>query len=75
MKPTVEWFSEDVDGIEYLNVGLKFAIDGELMHAVLGAFQGEIEQDAMQVITALVEQACQFVQEAYDNPKLVVVGG
>ena len=67
MKPTVEWFSEDIDGTEYINVGLKFVCDEEVLHAVLGAFQGEIDQEAMQVITALVEQAVMFVQEAYGD--------
>lgn len=60
MKPTVEWFSDDVDGQEYLNVGLKFEKDGELHRCVLGAFQGDIGQEAMVIITGLVEQACLY---------------
>ena len=42
-KAEVEFFSEDVDGVEYLNVGFKFmGADGEVKHAVLGAFSGEM---------------------------------
>ena len=57
--PEVEFFTEDVDGIEYLNVGLRwFDAEGFELRAVLGAFQGELDQDAMIVIKGLVEQAC-----------------
>ena len=68
MKPEVEWFSEDVEGVEYLNVGLKFYYNGEETRAVLGAFGEEIGQEAMQVISALVEQAVVYVQEVYEAP-------
>ena len=60
MQPTVEWFSDDVDGVEYLNVGLAFEKEGEVVRCVLGAFQGELSQEAMVVITGLVEQACLY---------------
>ena len=76
MKPEVEWFSEDVDGTEYLNVGLKFYRGEEVSRCVMGAFGEEIGQEAMQVISALVEQAVEYVQEVYDadaTPKLEIV--
>ncbi len=68
MKPEVEFFSEDVDGVEYLNVGLVW--DGPLegqgeARAVLGAFSGKnpIDQNGMSIIKGLVEQACIYVLE------------
>ena len=60
MQPRVEWFSDDVDGQEYLNVGLVFEREGEEVRCVLGAFQGDVGQEAMTVITGLVEQACLY---------------
>ena len=60
MQPRVEWFSDDVDGVEYLNVGLQFERDGNEVRCILGAFQGEIGQEAMVIITGLVEQACMY---------------
>lgn len=59
--PEVEFFSEDVDGVEYLNVGLQWDDDGESKRAVLGAFQGDLDQQAMIIIKGLVEQACLYV--------------
>ncbi len=62
MQPEVEFFSDDVDGVEYLNVGLKWEDgDGKELRAVLGAFQGNLAQEAMVIIKGLVEQACLFV--------------
>jgi hypothetical protein len=59
MKPLVEFFSEDVDGTEYLNVGLVWEdpYTGDEKRAVLGAFTGELEQQSMTIIKGLVEQA------------------
>ena len=73
MNPEVEFFSEDVDGVEYLNVGLVwgksvFDDDEGVFHmeeqrAVLGAFSGKdpIDQNGMSIIKGLVEQACLYV--------------
>ncbi len=64
MKPEVEFFSEDVDGVEYLNVGLVWPDhDGSELRAVLGAFSGKnpIDQNGMSIIKGLVEQACIYV--------------
>ncbi len=58
--PEVEFFSEEIEGIEYLNVGLKFEKDGKTKRCVLGAFQGDISQEAMTIIKGLVEQACLY---------------
>jgi len=60
MEPEVEFFSDEVNGVEYLNVGLKFEKDGQPQRAVLGAFRGEISQEAMVIIKGLVEQACLY---------------
>ena len=63
MNPEVEFFSEDVDGVEYLNVGLVWEQDGTEARAVLGAFSGKdpIDQNGMSIIKGLVEQACLYV--------------
>ncbi len=63
MKPRVEFFSEDVDGVEYLNVGLVWFDMGDEQRAVLGAFSGKnpIDQNGMSIIKGLVEQACIYV--------------
>ncbi len=59
MKPEVEFFIEEMNDVEYLNIGLKWEdADGEQVQAVLGAIKGDISQDAMVVIKGLVEQAC-----------------
>ena len=58
--PEVEFFSDEIDGVEYLNVGLKFEINGVERRAVLGAFQGDVSQEAMIIIKGLVEQACLY---------------
>ena len=62
-KPKVEFFSDDVDGVEYLNVGLVWydPKKGEEVRAVLGAFTGDLDQDAMVIIKGLVEQAVIYV--------------
>ncbi len=59
--PEVEFFSEPVNDVEYLNVGLKWYVNGKKQRAVLGAFQGEISQEAMVTIKGLVEQAVIYV--------------
>jgi hypothetical protein len=59
--PEVEFFSDDVDGIEYLNVGLRWYVNGKEVRAVLGAFQGDVAQEAMVIIKGLVEQAVIYV--------------
>ena len=82
-QPEVEFFSEDIEGVDYLNVGFKFQTpDGNLQHCVLGAFTGEIEQEAMVIIKGLVEQAALFIEEAYAEmpalekaSRLHIVGG
>jgi hypothetical protein len=67
----VEFFSEDLDGTEYLNVGFVFEVDGTQHRAVLGAFTGELEQESMTIIKGLVEQAAEFMVEIYE-PLLMV---
>ncbi len=63
-QPEVEFFMEEVDGTEYLNVGLTWECPEDLplgrgeLHAVLGAFKGDLDQEAMVIIKGLVEQAC-----------------
>lgn len=64
MSAEVEFFTEDIDGVEYLNVGLKWMCDGEELRAVLGAFTGEVDQTALRIIKGLVEEAVGYVQEA-----------
>jgi hypothetical protein len=60
--PEVEFYTEDVDGVEYLNIGLQWVNpEGEPIRAVLGAFQGDMPQEAMIAIKGLVEQACIYV--------------
>ena len=64
MDATVEFFTEDIDGVEYLNVGLKWTDSlGEELRAVLGAFEGEVGEDALKIIRSLVEEACAFVTQ------------
>jgi hypothetical protein len=59
--PEVEFFSDEVNGIEYLNVGLRWYVNGKEVRAVLGAFQGDVAQEAMVIIKGLVEQAVIYV--------------
>ena len=61
MQPEVEFFTDDVDGVEYLSVGLKWEKDGEEVRAVLGAFTGTLDQEAMAIIKGLVETAGMFL--------------
>ena len=61
MKPEVEFFSEKIDGVEYLNVGLKWLNEKGEQRAVLGAFEGDVSQEAMVIIKGLVEQAVMYV--------------
>lgn len=73
--PEVEFFSEAVDGVEYLNVGFKFEYDGVTKRCVLGAFEGEgPDQQAMIIIKGLVEQAALYMQEEYSKPVELVAG-
>ena len=73
--PEVEFFSEEADGIEYLNVGLKWDDgSGEVMRCVLGAFQGDLDQQAMIIIKGLVEQACIFILGLDDDAPRVDAG-
>ncbi len=65
-QPEVEFFTEDVDGVDYLNVGFKFmGADGEVKRAVLGAFSGDLDNDAMTIIKGLVEEASLFIINEY----------
>ncbi len=64
MSAKVEFFTDDVDGQEYLNVGLVWTDEeGETVRAVLGAFQGEPGEEALVIIRALVETACEFIAD------------
>jgi hypothetical protein len=82
-QPEVEFFSEDVDGHEYLNVGFKFYIpnEEEPIRCVLGAFGEAPAEDGLRIIKALVEEACIYMQGVYsgeiqvqeDEPKLEIV--
>ena len=69
MKPEVEFFSEDIDGAEYLNVGFKFYVPDrdEPVRCVLGAFSGGLEQEGMRIIKGLVEEAAIYMQGVYDG--------
>ena len=82
----VEFFSEDRDGVEYLNVGMKFPnAQGETVRCVLGAFTGEVDQEAMRIMKGLVEEAAGYIIGAWVpkqgtslevvKPKLEIVGG
>ena len=81
--PEVEFFSEDIDGQEYLNVGFKFYVpeEEEPIRCVLGAFSGGLEDEGMRIIKGLVEEAALYMQGVYsgeivptvDEPALEVV--
>ena len=66
-QPEVEFFSEDIDGTEYLNVGFKFYVptEEEPIRCVLGAFSVFPEADGLTIIKALVEEAAQYMQGVY----------
>ena len=68
-KPEVEFFSEDIDGTEYLNVGFKFWLPevAEPIRCVLGAFSGEVDQNAMRIIKGLVEEAATYMQGVFSG--------
>jgi len=68
-KPEVEFFTEDVDGVEYLNVGFKFSVpnDDEPIRCVLGAFSVSPEDDGLVIIKSLVEEAAQYMQGIYSG--------
>lgn len=74
MIPKVEFFSEEMDGVEYINIGLQWEKgDGTIVHAVLGALAGELEPDAMKVIAGVAEQACMYVLELDGAPDAIDV--
>ena len=66
-KPEVEFFSEDVEGVEYLNVGFKFHVPEreEPVRCVLGAFSGEVDSEFLIVVRSLVEEAAIYMQGVY----------
>ena len=68
-QPEVEFFSEDVDGQEYLNVGFKFYVPDreEPIRCVLGAFSVFPEADGLTIIKALVEEAGAYMQGMYSG--------
>lgn len=68
-KPEVEFFTEDIDDVEYLNVGLKFYVPDsvEPIRCVLGAFSGGVEQDGLRIIKGLVEEAATYMQGVYSG--------
>ena len=62
----VEFFTEDIDDVEYLNVGLAFpGKDGEMQRCVLGAFSVSPEEDGLMIIQALVEEAAGYILGAW----------
>lgn len=61
MNPRVEFFSEDIDGVDYLNIGLKWEREGKEVRAVLGALKGELTSDQMKIISGIAEEACMWV--------------
>ena len=71
----VEFFTEDIDDVEYLNVGLVFPdANGTEQRCVLGAFSVHPEEEGLMIIQALVEEAVGYVLEAYEpKSKLIVV--
>ena len=81
--PEVEFFSEDVDGVEYLNVGFKFYVPNtdEPIRCVLGAFRDTPDDNGLTIIKALVEEATIYMQGVYsgeitvteDDSKLEIV--
>lgn len=71
MIPKIEFFSDEVDGVEYINIGLQWEKgDGTIVHAVLGALEGELEENAMIVIKGVAEQACMYVLELDNEPNV-----
>ena len=74
-QPEVEFFTEDVDGQEYLNVGFKFWVpdSAEPIRCVLGAFGVQPEEDGLRIIKALVEEATIYMQGVYSGEITVEV--
>jgi len=72
--PEVEFYTEDIDGVEYINVGFVFYRPGidEPVRCVLGAFSGGLEQDGMRIIKGLVEEAGGYMQGIYSGAINVV---
>ena len=68
-QPEVEFFTEDVDGNEYLNVGFVFYVpdNEEPIRCVLGAFSVFPEADGLSIIKALVEEAAIYMQGVYSG--------
>ena len=67
--PKVEFYTEDIDGVEYLNVGFVFHVPDakEPVRCVLGAFSGEVDQNGMRIIKGLVEEAAAYMQGIYSG--------
>ena len=65
--PKVEFYTEDIDGVEYLNVGFVFYVPDheDPIRCVLGAFTGELDQNGMRIIMGLVEEAAAYMQGVY----------
>ena len=68
-QPEVEFFTEDVDGDEYLNVGFKFYTpdSDEPIYCVLGAFGVQPDENGLRIIKALVEEATGYMQGVYSG--------
>ncbi len=67
--PEVEFFTEDVDDVEYLNVGFKFFVPNsdEPIRCVLGAFRDAPDDNGLTIIKALVEEAAIYMQGVYSG--------
>ena len=68
-QPKVEFFTEDIDGTEYLNVGFVFYVPNEKepVRCVLGAFSVFPEDDGLLIIKSLVEEAAIYMQNVYSG--------
>lgn len=60
-KPLVEFFTDTIDDVDYMNIGLVFERDGEEVRAVIGAVEGTLTQDQMKIIAGVAEEACLYV--------------
>ena len=67
--PKVEFYTEDIDDVEYLNVGFVFHVPDseEPVRCVLGAFTGGLDQNGMRIIKGLVEEAAAYMQGIYSG--------
>lgn len=77
-RPIVEFFTEPINDVDYMNIGLVWEKDGEQVRAVIGAIQGTLTQDQMKIIAGIAEQACLYVlgldgdPQPTDEPKEVL---